>query len=142
MTKMANERKPDLIDAIVKMCRERGHTVPVSAETYQAFIEMDDGAATQLIKLLVRENAGLIKRGSDKALHDDPNAEVTSRIETQLRCIAGGIMRLDPHRKVVFVAPDGPEPDAMQYEAIEQRIEKMLPLVARAIHEMQSSGAN
>lgn len=139
---MPESRQPDIIDAIVRMCRDRGQTAPVSAESYQSFIEMDDDASTSLIKLLARNDRNLCKRGTDQMPSPDLEADTISRIESQLWCVAHGVIRFDAHGRSKFFAPEGPEPDAAQTDAIAQRIARMLPQVLPAIRDMLSSEMN
>lgn len=136
---MSAERPPDILDALAKVCRERGAKVAVSALDYQLFIDQDEETMEGLIRLLIINDTDMFLRWGAEVPRTKGNEDVIEMIESQLTLVALGCLRFDADLRMRYFAPEEPEPTDEEMDRIHERIDEALPLIPAALRRLLQS---
>ena len=127
------EKKPDLLEAFCEICRKSGAVSHVGPEFYAQCADLTDAEMEKLIVAIAFANAESINRMVFEEPRTETDADIIQLIKTNLLLMFRGYVSIQENGSLGCYAPEGPEPTIDEEDALDRRIQSVLPLIPRAI---------
>ena len=134
---MAEKNKEDqaIPEWLEEYLERKGSVAEVDEKFYLSFLERSDKEMRALIRLIIYGLSKEINRMvfDEKGRYKD--ADILKLIQGTLFLMSLGVMQFSDDGKLCMYKPQGPKPTREVKRRLEERVEKCVPLIRRALIE-------